>query len=304
MGDLSAKLLSPKLLIALLRPLPRNAMSRLAGRLASLRLPQPLQRWLILGFARTFGVDLDEVRDPLESFPSIQAFFTRALAEGSRPIDGAPEAFVAPCDGAWGEAGRVEGGLVLQLKGRPYSLAQLLGCEEAARSFEGGSYATFYLSPRDYHRFHAPCAARVEALRYVPGSLWPVNRAGLLEIDGLFAQNERICAFMEPVFSENAEGGAGGLCLVAVGATMVGKIRLSFDDLSTNRRAASRAQRSFGAEGPRLAKGEEWGRFEFGSTLVALAAPGLLVLDEHPPGQPLAMGQRIGTLRSTGNTFA
>jgi phosphatidylserine decarboxylase len=284
--------LSPKLLIALLRPLPRNAMSRLAGRLVSVPLPQPLQRWLILGFARVFGVDLAEVRDPLESFASLQAFFTRALVEGARPIDAASDSFVAPCDGAWGEAGRVEGGLILQLKGRPYSVAQLLGSEDAAQSFEGGDYATFYLSPRDYHRFHAPCALRVEALRYLPGSLWPVNRAGLSEVDGLFAQNERICAFMKPL----SEGIEGELCLIAVGATMVGKVRLTFDDLSTNRPGASSEQRSYGAEGPCLAKGEEWGRFEFGSTLVALATPGLLALEEHDLGHPLVMGRRIGRL--------
>jgi phosphatidylserine decarboxylase len=311
MGVVSPRLSYSRLLIALLRPLPRNALSRLAGRLASLRLPQPLQRWLILGFARVFGVDLEEVRDPLESFPSVQAFFTRALAEGRRPIDEAPDALVAPCDGAWGEAGRVEGGLVLQLKGRPYSLAQLLGDEEAARAFEGGRYATFYLSPRDYHRIHAPCAVKVEALRYLPGSLWPVNRAGLEEIEGLFAQNERICAFMEPLAGGHGQGNGPGrgegpgrgrgnegrLCLVAVGATMVGKVRLTFADLSTNNPAAAPALRPYGAGGPCLAKGEEWGRFEFGSTIVLLAAPGLLELETRPPGEPLVLGRRIGHLR-------
>jgi phosphatidylserine decarboxylase len=247
---------------------------------------------VILGFARLFGVELSEVRDPLESFGSLQDFFTRALIEGVRPTDPAPDAFVAPCDGTWGEAGQVEGGLILQLKGRPYSLAQLLGCEESASRFEGGTYATFYLSPKDYHRFHAPCSLRVEALRYLPGSLWPVNRAGLEGIDGLFAQNERICAFMRPAVG----GPSGQLCLVAVGATMVGKVRLRFDDLSTNRPGAEASFHDYGSRGPRLKKGEEWGRFEFGSTIVALATPGLLALGEHVPGQSLVMGRRIGTL--------
>src|SRR4051812_16214612 len=139
--------------IAGLRLLPKNALSRWAGRAAALRLPAPLQRWQIRAFARAVGADLDELRDPVDSFASLQDFFTRALRDGARPIDPSPDAVVAPCEGRWGASGRIAEGTVLQVKGRPYSLAALLGDAAAAQAYEGGVYATFYLSPRDYHRF-------------------------------------------------------------------------------------------------------------------------------------------------------
>jgi phosphatidylserine decarboxylase len=280
-----------RLALAFLRALPKHGLSRAVGWLAERRLPVGLRAPLLGAFGRAVGVDFSEVADPLDSFASLQAFFTRRLRAGVRPIDPAADAFVSPCDGAWGAAGRVENGRLLQIKGRVYELAALLGDGEAARAFEGGTFATLYLAPRDYHRFHAPCAARVRRVIYRPGALWPVNRIGVEGIDGLFAVNERLCAMM-------AVGGAiENLCLVAVGATNVGKVRLTFDDLVTNRRGARPEARSFG-DGIALAAGEEWGRFEFGSTIVLVAAPGLLTLDIQPPGTPVRLGQRIGRLTS------
>jgi len=272
-----------------LRLLPRNLISRAAGRLTAARLPRALVRAEILLFARAVGVDLAEVRDPLEAFGSLQEFFTRALREGARNVDPARDALVSPCDGAFGESGIVRDGQLFQLKGRPYGLRELLASSDDAAAFEGGAYATLYLSPRDYHRFHAPCAARVERVTYLPGTLWPVNRIGLEGVDALFAQNERICAFMR------AAPGDSLLCLIAVGATLVGKVRVSFDSLETNRRGAKEERRSYPG-GIALAKAEEWGRFEFGSTLVLLAEPGKVALDIRPPGTPVRLGERIGRL--------
>jgi phosphatidylserine decarboxylase len=290
---------SGALLIAALRLLPKNAISRLAGRVVSLRLPALLQRWQIRGFARVFGVDWSEVRDPITSFRSLQDFFVRALLPEARPVDTDPDAFVSPCDGAWGESGIVKEGMLLQVKGRPYSLGALLGDDASAERFEGGSYATIYLSPRDYHRFHTPCDVHIARLRYLPGTLWPVNRAGVEGVDALFAQNERICAFMDPP----AADGRNALCIVAVGATIVGKVRVNFDSLSTNLPGAAVQERTYGEEAPRLKKGEEWGRFEFGSTLVIIAAPGVAELDEHELGTSVRMGTRIGALqREHGST--
>lgn len=294
MGARMAATWQHRALIAFLRCVPKNLVSRLAGRAASWRLPPPVQRGVIRAFGRAVGVDFEEIRDPIESFSCLQDFFVRALKPGARPIDAAADALVSPCDGFWGVSGRIEAGALLQVKGRPYSLAALLGDERRARAFEGGAYATFYLSPRDYHRFHAPCAARVTRAVYLPGSLWPVNRAGVEVIDGLFAENERLTAFME--VGVGADENRGGLCLVAVGATMVGKVRLAFDDLTTNLPGAGRIERDYPATGHVLAKGEEWGRFEFGSTIVLVARPGLFQLDCQPSGTPLRLGRRIGTL--------
>jgi len=285
--------LSPlaRALVAALHLLPTALLSRAAGRIASWRLPAALARVAIPAFGRAVGVDFTELRDPLDQFRSIQDFFTRALAPGVRPIDPAADAFVSPCDGRFGACGRVEAGTLLQLKGRPYPLAELLGDASDARAFEGGAYATLYLSPRDYHRFHAPCALRATRLRRLPGALFPVNRLGVEGVEALFARNERLCAFF-------ARAGAAteSLCIVAVGATLVGKVRVRFDDLTTNLPGARAETRVFGAEAPRLEKGEEWGRFEFGSTLVVVAAPGSLVLEPRDPGTPVRLGERIGTL--------
>jgi phosphatidylserine decarboxylase len=283
-----------RLLISALRCLPRNLLSRAAGRLAELPLPAPLRRPLLGGFGRVVGVDFGEVRDPLESFDSLQSFFTRALRPGVRPIDDDPAAFVAPCDGAWGESGLVRDGMLLQIKGRPYSLAALLDDEQLAARFEAGRFATFYLSPRDYHRFHAPCDLRVLTATHVPGSLWPVNRAGLEGVPGLFAENERIVASMR---TGVAAGRGGRLCLVAVGATLVGRVRVVFDDLCSNRSGARRSRREYEDGEVRFDKGAEWGRFEFGSTLVLVAEPGCLELANQPPGAALRLGRAIGRLR-------
>ena len=278
-------------MLGALRRLPVHALSRAAGRAASLRLPAPLRRPAYRAFARAVGADLAEVRDPLDSFASLQDFFTRALRDGVRAIDPDPAALVAPCDGSWGEAGRIADGQLLQVKGRPYSLAALLGDEAAAKSFERGWFATFYLAPCDYHRFHAPCDGYVVRAVHLPGSLWPVNRIGLEGVPGLFAENERICALVR----RRADGGEA-LALVAVGATMVGKVHVVFDDtLTTNTGDRAPRWRHY-AVPPRLVKGAEWGRFEFGSTLVLAAAPGALEIAPQPPGSVLRLGTRIGTL--------
>jgi phosphatidylserine decarboxylase len=278
--------------IAALRCLPKNLLSRLVGRAASWHLPGFLQQLEILAFGRAVGVDFAEVRDPIDSFRSLQEFFVRQLQDGARPIDSADDALVAPCDGYWGAAGRIDRGTLLQVKGRPYTVAALLGDGGRAEAFENGVYATFYLSPRDYHRFHSPCATVITRAVYLPGSLWPVNEAGTHGIEGLFAVNERISAYMTIGEKEHR----GSLCLVPVGATLVGKIRLTFDDLTTNLPRSGRVERDYPEPGHRLEKGEEWGRFEFGSTIVLLATEHSARLNIEPAGTPIRLGRRIGTL--------
>jgi phosphatidylserine decarboxylase len=281
-----------RLLLQALSRLPVNAISRSVGRLAGLPLPTRMLRLVIRTFARNVGVDWSEVRDPVSSFRSLQDFFTRALVDGVRPIDPANHALVSPCDGAWGAAGEVDEGRILQVKGRPYSLGALLGDDSEAKIFEGGPFATLYLAPRDYHPFHAPFECRVVRALHLPGTLWPVNRIGVGGVDALFAQNERICIWLEP----SARPGSR-LCVVAVGATMVGKVHTVFDpSLTTNIPGTGRSERNY-APAPLLAKGEELGRFEFGSTLVLAATPDLGRLQAREPGTPVRLGSRIGTVR-------
>jgi len=283
--------IAERLGLALLRELPLHAWSRAAGWLASKPLPRALQRAEIHAFAALVGADLREAAEPVECYATLQDFFTRELAKGARPIDPTRDAFVAPCDGAWGASGRVERGTLLQLKRRPYSLGALLGGDPDAARYEGGDFATFYLAPRDYHRFHAPCDLQVVRAVYLPGRLWPVNRLGVEGVPGLFAENERIALFC--ALPGRGEGEA--LCLVAVGATLVGKVRVVFDELSTGSGDVP-VECRYGSSGRRLAKGDELGRFEFGSTLVMVAAPGALALDAQPPGALLRLGTRIGSV--------
>jgi phosphatidylserine decarboxylase len=274
-------------LLAALERLPVHALSRAAGRAAGWRLPRPLRRPILRAFAAAVGADLAETRDPLDRFETLQDFFTRALKEGVRPIDPDPAAVVAPCDGAWGAAGRIEAGMLLQVKGCAYSLAALLGDGDEAKRFEGGPFATIYLAPHDYHRFHLPCDAGVVRARYLPGALWPVNAIGLAGVPGLFAENERIVATF-------ALPGGGELAIAAVGATLVGKVRVAFDDLTTQAGAAPTLRQY---DPPiALARGAEWGRFEFGSTLVMVATPDAVSLAPAPPGTRLRLGTRIGRL--------
>ena len=281
----------------LLRGVPKSLLSHGAGCLASARLPAFLRAPVYRVFGRTVGIDFGEVRDPLGEYPSLQAFFTRALPEGARSLAPDPHALLAPCDGAWGQAGRVEGGTLLQVKGREYRLAELIQDESLARSMEGGYYATFYLAPRDYHRFHAPCDGVVTRIVHVPGALWPVNAVGLHGVDRLFARNERICA---QVSLPGQSGAQSALCMVAVGATLVGKIRLVFDDLTSHRFGSSISARDYSEKGPVLERGAEWGRFEFGSTLVVVGAREAIEIEVQSPGTRVRMGEAIGRIHGSG----
>jgi phosphatidylserine decarboxylase len=283
--------------ITSLKVLPQKYMSHVAGVLMSTRLPAPVAKRAVKAFFSMYRVNFDEVREPIETFPSLQSFFVRELKDGARPIDPAHDAFVSPCDGAWGASGIVEQGMALQVKGRPYSVGALLGDESLGSAFDGGTFATLYLSPRDYHRFHTPCAGDVVEARHVPGALWPVNNAGIVHVDGLFAKNERIVAMVRPDATHTQDPNAR-LALIAVGATMVGKVHVDFDaELTTNVKKAKGGQHKRYDPPKHIDKGAQWGRFEFGSTIVVVATKGWLALDGQPAGTPLVLGTRIGTMR-------
>lgn len=273
-----------------LNRLPQNLMSRAAGWLAARNLPPRLMQWVIKRFASHFKINLEEVAEPLSSFASLQDFFVRKLKAESHTVDSAREAFVSPCDGAYGQSGNVENGLLLQVKGKSFRLSELLSDEKWALTFEGGTYAVLYLSPRDYHRFHAPCDLHIEQAAHVPGRLWPVNTWAVEHVDEVFCVNERV------VMRASHQGGSE-FAIVAVGATMVGKVRLSFDDsMTTNLKKSSYKKCVYIGSQALLEKGQELGYFEFGSTLVVVLPKSVGSLDSHPAGTAIRMGQRIGSL--------
>jgi phosphatidylserine decarboxylase len=284
-----------RLLILLLSVLPKHGMSRFAGYLANLPVPRPLRATVYRGFARVFGARLDEVELPLTEYGSINAFFTRQLKPGLRPV--AAEAIVSPVDGAVGAYGPVVDDVLVQAKGRDYSLAALVGDAALAHAMAGGTFATLYLAPKDYHRIHVPIDGDVVAATYIPGELWPVNVYAVAHVADLFAVNERI------VITIRARTG-GLMAVVLVGATMVGTTRVAFDDLHTNARRREVQRRSYDPPLP-VRAGGPLGHFEFGSTVILVCSRDAGAIDPLADGETVRMGQRLGPLgaRSPMHTF-
>jgi phosphatidylserine decarboxylase len=273
------------LTIHALRLVPKNVLSRAAGALTRWRAPASVRLAAMRAFARRYGIDLSEC-DDLAVFDTFGEFFARPLRPGLRPIAPGADVIVSPVDGVVSETGLVERGRMIQAKGIDYGADALLGDAALAARFAGGAYVTIYLSPRDYHRIHFPLGGRIAGWRYVPGRLWPVNEASVRMVRGLFALNERLVTVLEtPV---------GGCAVVAVGATVVGRVKAYYDPTVpyTNLRRARPAARDYETPLP-AEKGGELGAFEMGSTVILLFEPGRVRL-ELTAGQRVRVGEPIG----------
>jgi phosphatidylserine decarboxylase len=271
-----------ELLLATLSSSP--LLCRLTGRLSDLRLPKVLLARVIRAYARVYGVDLSEAELPPESYRSFNDFFTRRLAAGRRVITRQPGCVVSPSDSQLSTIGEApRDGRLEQVKGRGYSIEALLGSAEDARPFVTGVHATLYLSPAMYHRVHSPVDGRIRSWRYLPGRLFPVNRAGVRSIPGLFTRNERVAVFIDT-------DAHGPVAVVLVGASNVGRVSLAFTDLVTNRGARA------GDVVPRgpitLCRGDELGTFNLGSTVVLLVADPALV-PAAAKGELVRVGQPL-----------
>ena len=281
-----------RLFVLLQYLLPRYALTALVYRLARLRTVR-IKNAMIGQFVKLYDVDLEGVRDPVpEGFASFNAFFTRALEPGARPVADEPRAIVSPVDGTVSAAGRIVEHKVFQAKGREYSLADLLFLEtDRARVFENGRFATIYLAPYNYHRVHAPLACELDALHYVPGDLFSVNAATAQHLPRLFARNERLVMHFD-----TAEGPAA---LVFVGALNVGSISTPWTGEIRPRRRGNAESIEPGAHPRTLAAGDLLGWFNMGSTVILLLPEGTAEWEDLlRPGQTLHMGQRIGTISS------
>ncbi len=270
-----------------LRALPKSTLSRAVGRLTRARPPRPLLQAAMRAFAARYALDLEECGG-LAAYRSFGDFFARPLLPGRRPIAPGDEVIVSPVDAVVSQRGVAEEGRLLQTKGLAYDLANLFADAALAARFRGGAYATLYLAPRDYHRIHAPLAGRITGWRYVPGKLWPVNPVSVRGVPGLFTVNERLVTLLETPL--------GGCALVAVGATIVGRIRAFYDPdvpLSNLRGARPRA-RDYAQPIP-VEKGAELATFEMGSTVVLLLEPGRADFDAAlVPGARVRVGEAIG----------
>jgi len=208
----------------------------------------------------------------IEAYESFNDFFTRALREGARPLSSAD--WICPVDGAVSQFGRIERGRIFQAKGHDYGCSELLAGDAAlAAEFEGGAFATLYLSPRDYHRIHMPCAGRLRQMIHVPGSLYSVNPTTARAITGLFARNERLVCIFDTAH--------GPLAMVLVGATIVGSIATVWHGTVTPPRPTLPRQWQYDASQIALEKGAEMGRFLLGSTVVMLWPSGSMSFNEQ-----------------------
>ena len=275
-------------LVEVIAWLPQGPLSRAWGWLARRQRPRLAVAALKYVFVRATGIDMAEADAPLASYPSLMALFVRQLRPGSHQVDGRPGVLVSPVDGTVGTCGTVQAGTCLQIKGRSYLLEDLLGSATAAARYEGGSYATIYLAPRDYHRIHAPAAGEVREATWIPGGLMPVFPESLARVPALFARNERIVTYLDTP-------AAGRLAIVKVGATLVGCIHLAYDPSIASNQAGQHTPRLLCYAPPRpLARGAELGTFCLGSTVVLFAEAGAAVLSPPLLGSPIRMGQALG----------
>ena len=239
----------------LLRVLPRAAISRALGTLCEAEPPAPIIKTVLDVYCRAYDVDLDQARPEDAPYPSFDAFFTRKLREGLRPVSGDDRTLVSPADGRLSVTGVIDPHGSFLVKGQLYTMEDLLGDAGFARELSGGGFGVVYLSPRDYHRVHSPVAGKIVRVRAIDGDRYPVNRIGELHVPRLFVRNRR-------VLIEIASPEWGRVAVVLVGAMIVGRMTVSHVD-----QADVAGEHVF--KPPRaIARGEEIGRFHLGSTVV------------------------------------
>jgi phosphatidylserine decarboxylase len=298
--------LRDRLFVALQHALPQHFLSRLVLRLTRIRL-RPVKNLLIRSFMRGFRPNMREAAQPNPlQYPSFNAFFTRALRHGARPIDIDPGVLVSPVDGTISQIGRLDGSKILQAKGHDYTLEALFdGAPEWAQRFSGGSFATLYLAPYNYHRIHMPIAGTLKAAWFVPGNLFSVNAVTAAAVAGLFARNERVvCVFEDRTVGENGQPGQAdrgrAFAMVLVGALFVGSISTVWHGDVAPRSPRVRVDLPLDtSRAPlKLSKGTEIGRFNMGSTVILLLQPDMLDwLPKFVPGTPIEVGRMLARLK-------
>ena len=267
--------------------LPKQALTVFAGKVAGLKggaMTSRLIRW----FVGRYKVNMTEAANSdIRSYATFNDFFTRALRSDARPL--ADAAFICPVDGAISQFGPIENDQLFQAKGHSYSTTALVGGDhDLAAQFQDGSFATLYLSPKDYHRIHMPCDGRLTRMIYVPGDLFSVNPVTARGVPGLFARNERVvCVF---------ESGHGPFVLTLVGATIVGSMATLWHGVVNPPRPGTLREWAYQDQRIELAQGAEMGRFLLGSTVVMLFPAGPLAFNPAwQPGGAIRMGQGMAS---------
>jgi phosphatidylserine decarboxylase len=265
--------------------IPKQAITALAGKLASAKagkLTTAVIRW----FVKRYQVNMAEAAEPnIEAYESFNEFFTRPLKKGARRITKAD--FICPVDGAISQFGDIKADQIFQAKGHQYStLAMLAGDKALAANFQNGSFATLYLSPKDYHRIHMPCDGKLKSMTYVPGDLFSVNPTTAQGVPGLFARNERvICEF---------DSAHGTFVLILVGATIVGSMATVWHGVVNPPRVGRITTWTYENQSITFKQGEEMGRFLLGSTVVMLFPQDTVKFNSKwTPTKPIQLGEKM-----------
>lgn len=272
--------------------MPKKLLSRAVGKLAAAEMGQGTA-FLIERFVKYYNVDMKEAKiQDIAKFKSFNDFFTRELKKGARPVVSDENALAEPADGTMSELGEIYKDAVLQAKGHYYSLEALLGGRsEDAAYFENGSFATTYLSPRDYHRVHMPLTGKLEKMLFIPGELFSVNPLTARNVDNLFARNERVVCFF------NNEK-IGRFAVVLVGATIVASIATVFAGLVAPAAGKKVTVYNYAKDNIVLEKGAELGRFLLGSTVICIFPKGKVKFAKGlANGTPVKMGERLGEIK-------
>ena len=282
--------MSDRLFVLLQYVLPKQALTVLAGFGASLRGGRATTRF-IQWFVGRYGVNMGEAANAdIASYPTFNEFFTRPLKAGARPL--AQADLISPVDGAISQYGLIRHDQIFQAKGHEYSTTALVGGDSTlAAQFQDGSFATLYLSPKDYHRIHMPCDGRLLSMTYVPGELFSVNPATARGVPGLFARNERVvCVFASA---------HGPFVLTLVGATIVGSMATVWHGVVNPPRSKQVCEWRYEDQNLSFKQGDEMGRFLLGSTVVMLFPKGPVQFNEAwAPGKTIRMGEAMA--RQTG----
>ena len=279
----------------ILRVLPRARLSRAAGRLADFSWPAPLGRAVVGLYSRAYDVSVEEC-EQRDGWASFDDFFTRGLRAGARPIEQDPRVIVSPADGRLESMGTIDAGRTFTVKGRPYRVRDLVGDDKEAARYEGGGGCVVYLSPRDYHRVHAPVSGLIHHVRSMPGDFFPVNSIGVRHVPNLFAVNRRIAIAIDTP----PETALGRVTVVMVAAMIVGRITVSGIPSRDVRVGDHVIDPPLYVE-----RGSEIGMFHLGSTIVLFLEKRAMerwVADEGPVlyGQKLARAPQLRRTNGTG----
>lgn len=275
--------------------LPQHTLTKLVH-----RFMRSETGWLknaqIATVGRLAGIDFSEAKsaDP-DDYPTFNAFFTRELRDGARPLDPDPAALLSPCDGRISECGRLNEGRILQAKGHDYSIGALLADDPVCADLRNGSFWTIYLSPRDYHRVHMPLAGSLRRMIYVPGKLYSVAPYTVRQVPGLFAANERVVCVFDTDYGPFVQVLVGAMLVASMDTVWAGTVTPAVE------RAVHRTTYLPGEI--RLGRGEEMGRFNMGSTVISILPPGVIgdsTTALPGPRDAVRLGQRIATLVGPG----